>query len=118
MTQQTESTSKHEEQEEMESFTIPQQQPEVTESKGFTFTLDDIPPSKWRERTIEFKSWLLLKEQKLGSNVRQILSRFVLRFIGILHDWWVNLGEYRQLQFLQTPSEEQALSHVYQEFCG
>lgn len=118
MTQQMDSTSKHEEQEEMESFTILQQQPEATEIKGFTFTLNDIPPPKWGERMLEFKSWLLLKEQKPGSNVRQILSRLVLRFTGILHDWWGNLREYRQLQFLQTLSVEQALIHVYQEFYG
>ena len=67
---------------------------------------------------LQFKSWLLLKEHKPGSNVRQILSRFVLRFTEILHDWCTNLGEYCQLQFLQAANVEQALGYVYQEFCG
>ena len=41
--------------------------PQKRKSKGSnfqTFTLDDLPPSKWRERFQEFQAWLSLKSQR------------------------------------------------------
>ncbi|GMN67565.1 hypothetical protein TIFTF001_036628, partial [Ficus carica] len=81
-------------------------------------TLDDIPPSQWRDRFQEFKAFLFLQIQKPHAQTREILLDFASRFTGILSDWWISLGEYRQLMFLQTESIEAALSQLYAEFCG
>ncbi|GMN28523.1 hypothetical protein TIFTF001_041183 [Ficus carica] len=81
-------------------------------------TLDDIPPSKWRDRFQEFNAFLFLQVQKPNSQIGKILLDFVSRFTGILYDWWISLGEYRQLMFLQTESIKITLSQLYTEFCG
>ncbi|GMN56938.1 hypothetical protein TIFTF001_026049 [Ficus carica] len=78
----------------------------------------DIPPSQWRDRFQEFKAFLFLQIQKPHAQTREILLDFASRFTGILSDWWISLGEYRQLMFLQTESIEAALSQLYAEFCG
>ncbi|GMN18942.1 hypothetical protein TIFTF001_046875 [Ficus carica] len=57
-------------------------------------------------------------DEKPNAQSRQILLDFVSRFAGILQDWWMSLGEYRQLIFLQTNSVEGALAQLYSEFCG
>ncbi|GMN47840.1 hypothetical protein TIFTF001_017025 [Ficus carica] len=89
----------------------------ATNGKPQTFTLDDIPPSKWRDRFQEFKAFLVLQIQKPNSQSGAILLNFVSRFVEILQDWWMSLGEYRQLIFLQTESVEGALAQLYSEFC-
>ncbi|GJS47542.1 putative zinc finger, CCHC-type containing protein [Tanacetum coccineum] len=60
------------------------------------FTFDDVPPSKWRERSIEMLTWLQ----------------------GRLRDWYHSLGEYRQLQIQQSISPEAFMSIIYSEFIG
>ena len=50
--------------------------------------------------------------------MHQVLISFAYRFIGTLQDWWIELGEYRQLQFLQMPNVESALRLVFLEFYG
>ncbi|KAL5580723.1 hypothetical protein UlMin_013165 [Ulmus minor] len=96
-----------------------QAEPKASDQFMFqTFTLDDLPPSKWRTRFQEFRAWTLLEAQKPRAHPRTILLQFVSRFTGILQDWWINLGEYRQIQFLQIASVELALDHIYTEFCG
>ncbi|KAF4365976.1 hypothetical protein F8388_019220 [Cannabis sativa] len=47
-------------------------------SKFQTFTLDDIPPSKWRERFQEFQAWLSLETQKPQAQTGTILLNFAL----------------------------------------
>ncbi|GMN60043.1 hypothetical protein TIFTF001_029145 [Ficus carica] len=49
-------------------------------------TLDDIPPSQWRDRFQEFKAFLFLQVQKPQSQPREILLDFASRFTGILYD--------------------------------
>ncbi|GMN19044.1 hypothetical protein TIFTF001_049884 [Ficus carica] len=90
----------------------------TTNGKVQLITLDDIPPSQWRDRFQEFKAFLFLQIQKPHAQTREILLDFASRFTGILSDWWISLGEYRQLMFLQTESIEAALSQLYAEFCG
>ncbi|KAL5575994.1 hypothetical protein UlMin_017693 [Ulmus minor] len=92
--------------------------PPVPTGKFQTFTLDDLPPSKWRIRFQEFRACTLLEAQKPRAQPRIFLLQFVSRFTGILQDWWINLGEYRKIQFLQIASVELALDHIYTEFCG
>ena len=82
------------------------------------FTLDNLPPTKWRARFHEFKAQTLLEAQKPKMQTQRILLQFVSRFLGILQEWWQSLGEYKQLQFLQVDLVELALIHIYIEFCG
>ncbi|KAL5564654.1 hypothetical protein UlMin_027818 [Ulmus minor] len=104
--------------EEMSTTPPSREAPPVPTGKFQMFTLDDLPPSKWRTRFQEFRAWTLLEAQKPRAQPRTILLQFVSRFTGILQDWWINLGEYRQIQFLQIASVELALDHIYVEFCG
>ncbi|KAL5548138.1 hypothetical protein UlMin_003369 [Ulmus minor] len=104
--------------EEMSTTPPSREAPPVPTGKFQTFTLDDLPPSKWRTRFQEFRAWTLLEAQKPRAQPRTILLQFVSRFTSILQDWWINLGEYRQIQFLQIASVELALDHIYTEFCG
>ncbi|KAL5577277.1 hypothetical protein UlMin_018976 [Ulmus minor] len=104
--------------EEMSTTLSSREVPPVPIGNLQTFTLDDLPPSKWRTRFQEFKAWTLLEAQKPRAQSRTILLQFVSRFTGILQDWWINLEEYRQIQFLQIASVELALDHIYTEFCG
>ncbi|KAL5553210.1 hypothetical protein UlMin_040611 [Ulmus minor] len=73
---------------------------------------------KASDQFIEFRAWTLLEAQKPRAQPITILLQFVSRFTGILQDWWINLGEYRQIQFLQITLVELALDHIYAEFCG
>ena len=36
----------------------------------------------------------------------------------ILYDWWKKLGEYRQLEILNSQSALGALAAIKDEFCG
>ena len=76
----------------------PRQQPRATQnSKFITFTIDDIPPSQWRQRFQEFKAWIIIETQRPGITPQGVLFSFASRFTGTLHEWWTSLGEYRQL---------------------
>ncbi|GKD54736.1 hypothetical protein Tco_1288123 [Tanacetum coccineum] len=66
------------------------------------FTFDDIPPSKWRERSIEMLTWCTAELQYYTIDV--VIKRFLTRLQGRLRDWYHSLGEYRQLQIQQSIS--------------
>ncbi|GJX60433.1 putative reverse transcriptase domain, viral movement protein [Tanacetum coccineum] len=63
------------------------------------FTFDDVPPSKWRERSIEMLTWCTAELQYYTIDV--VIKRFLTRLQGRLRDWYHSLGEYRQLQIQQ-----------------
>ncbi|GMN71572.1 hypothetical protein TIFTF001_055167, partial [Ficus carica] len=107
-------------QDETPEVTQQPRQPAQTSKTTFNgkVQLITLPHSQWRDRFQEFKAFLFLQVQKSHSQPREILLDFASRFTGILYDWWVSLGEYRQLMFLQTESIEAALSQLYAEFCG
>ena len=79
---------------ESESFpTIQEHQRSTQSSKFTTFTLDDIPPSKWRQQFQEVKAWILVEAQRPIITTKEVIISFVSRFTGILQDWWNNQGE-------------------------
>ncbi|PWA40491.1 zinc finger, CCHC-type [Artemisia annua] len=80
------------------------------------FTFDDIPPSKWRERSIEMLTWCTVKMQYYS--IDTVIKRFVTRLQGRLRDWYQSLGEYRQLQLQQSNSPEEFIGIIYSEFIG
>ncbi|KAL8199326.1 hypothetical protein R6Q57_012894 [Mikania cordata] len=59
------------------------------------FTFDDIPPSKWRERSIEMPTWCSAELQFYDIDI--VIKSFLTRCQGRLRDWYLSLGEYRQL---------------------
>ncbi|GKC41110.1 putative zinc finger, CCHC-type containing protein [Tanacetum coccineum] len=80
------------------------------------FTFDDVPPSKWRERSIEMLTWCTAELQYYTIDV--VIKRFLTRLQGRLRDWYHSLGEYRQLQIQQSISPEAFMSIIYSEFIG
>ena len=61
------------EDEEMSTAPPSRESPLVPTGKFQTFTLDDLPPSKWQTRFQEFKARTLLEAQKPGAQPRTIL---------------------------------------------
>ncbi|GJZ50584.1 hypothetical protein Tco_0604774 [Tanacetum coccineum] len=59
------------------------------------FTFDNVPPLKWRERSIEMLTWCTAELQYYSIDVG--IKRFLTRLQGRLRDWYHGLGEYRQL---------------------
>ncbi|GJS47538.1 putative zinc finger, CCHC-type containing protein [Tanacetum coccineum] len=80
------------------------------------FTFDDVPPSKWRERSIEMLTWCTAELQYYTIDI--VIKRFLTRLQGRLRDWYHSLGEYRQLQIQQSISPEAFMSTIYSEFIG
>ncbi|KAJ9550757.1 hypothetical protein OSB04_014802 [Centaurea solstitialis] len=81
-----------------------------------TFTFDDIPPSQWRDRSMEMLTWCTAELQHY--DIEMVVKRFLTRIQGRLRDWYMSLGEYRQMQLLQSPSPEALLHTIYAEFIG
>ena len=48
---------------------------------------------------------------------QSVLREFCSRFTGSLRDWFESLGEYRQLQLIQTTIAT-ALTVIYEQFIG
>lgn len=46
------------------------------------------------------------------------MREFVSKFIGTLRDWYRNLGEYRQLQFVRSTTIGMAMGAIFKEFLG
>ena len=109
----------HPDDEEFSSSTNPQTQvPSFKSSnsgKVHMFTVDDLPVSKWRERFQEFEAWVLVEMQNPSNTPQSILTNFASRVSGILYDWWKKLGEYRQLEILNSPSALGALAAIKDE---
>ncbi|GKA69217.1 putative zinc finger, CCHC-type containing protein, partial [Tanacetum coccineum] len=80
------------------------------------FTFDDVPPSKWHERSIEMLTWCTAELQYYTIDV--VIKRFLTRLQGRLRDWYHSLGEYRQLQIQQSISPEAFMSIIYSKFIG
>jgi hypothetical protein len=55
-------------------------------STGGYFTLDDIPRVKWRDRILEFHSWLTSYMLKDGATLKDVLQQFSAKFSGTLWD--------------------------------
>ena len=48
------------------------------------FTLDDVPPSKYRDRFLEFKAWIHSQTLLPGANLKDVLENFLARMTGKL----------------------------------
>ncbi|KAH9649259.1 hypothetical protein KPL70_025917 [Citrus sinensis] len=81
------------------------------------FTFDDIPHHKWAARLQEFAAWIDLQGTKPNAQPQAVLHEFMARSTGSLRDWLESLGEYRQLQFMES-SIGTALNLIHEQFIG
>ncbi|KAH9769430.1 hypothetical protein KPL71_011998 [Citrus sinensis] len=86
-------------------------------SSASWFTFDDIPCHKWPARLQEFAAWIDLQRTKPNAQSQAVLREFMVRSMGSLRDWLESLGEYRQLQFMQSPVGT-ALNIIHEQFIG
>ncbi|GKC39552.1 putative zinc finger, CCHC-type containing protein, partial [Tanacetum coccineum] len=80
------------------------------------FTFDDVPPLKWRERSIEMLTWCTIELQYYTIDV--VIKIFLTRLQGRLRGWNHSLGEYHQLQIQQSISPKAFMSIIYSKFIG
>ncbi|KAH9792654.1 hypothetical protein KPL71_004216 [Citrus sinensis] len=66
------------------------------------FTFDDIPRHRWPTRLQEFAAWIDLQGTKPNAQSQAVFREFMARSTGSLRDSLESLGEYRQLQFMQS----------------
>ncbi|RDX67921.1 hypothetical protein CR513_53146, partial [Mucuna pruriens] len=76
------------------------------------FTLDDIPPSRWRRRLIEFGAWLDTRLMKDPDSYK-VIEEFFCRMTGTLKEWYYNLGVFHQLE-----TSAAVLGALHKEFIG
>ncbi|KAH9686151.1 hypothetical protein KPL70_014258 [Citrus sinensis] len=86
-------------------------------SSASWFTFDDIPHHKWATRLQEFTAWIDLQGTKPNAQPQAVLREFMARSTGSLRDWLESLGEYRQLQFMESPIGT-ALNIIHEQFIG
>ncbi|KAH9680032.1 hypothetical protein KPL71_026386 [Citrus sinensis] len=86
-------------------------------SSASWFTFDDIPRHKWAARLQEFTAWIDLQGTKPNAQPQAVLREFMARSTGSLRDWLESLGEYRQLQFMESPIGT-ALNLIHEQFIG
>ncbi|KAH9801824.1 hypothetical protein KPL71_001170 [Citrus sinensis] len=86
-------------------------------SSASWFTFDDIPRHKWAARLQEFAAWIDLQGTKPNAQPQAVLREFMARSMGSLRDWLESLGEYRQLQFMESPVGT-ALNIIHEQFIG
>ncbi|KAH9769452.1 hypothetical protein KPL71_012007 [Citrus sinensis] len=86
-------------------------------SSASWFTFDDIPRHKWSARLQEFAAWIDLQGTKPNAQTQAVLREFMARSTGSLRDWLESLGEYRQIQFMESPIGT-ALNIIHEQFIG
>ncbi|KAH9792543.1 hypothetical protein KPL71_004164 [Citrus sinensis] len=86
-------------------------------SSASWFTFDDIPRHKWAARLQEFAAWIDLQGTKPNAQPQAVLREFMARSTGSLRDWLESLGEYRQLQFMESLIGT-TLNLIHEQFIG
>ena len=94
---------------------VPENSSKPSSSPWFTF--DDIPRHKWQARHQEFTAWIDVQMTRPHAQSQNVLREFCSRFTSSLRDWFESLGEYRQLQLIQTTIPI-ALAVIYEQFIG
>ncbi|KAH9769355.1 hypothetical protein KPL71_011965 [Citrus sinensis] len=84
-------------------------------SSASWFTFDDIPRHKWPTHLQEFTTWIDLQGTKPNAHPKSVLREFMARSTGSLRDWLATLGEYRQIQFMQSLIGT-ALNIIHEQF--
>ncbi|RDX66831.1 hypothetical protein CR513_54356, partial [Mucuna pruriens] len=92
---------------EEEVISSPPQHGPQKPNNGPWFTLDDIPPNKWRSKLIEF-----------GSDPYKVIEEFLCRITGTLKHWYHGLGTVRQDQLHNLGTAAVVLGVLHEEFIG
>ncbi|KAH9668396.1 hypothetical protein KPL70_021399 [Citrus sinensis] len=84
--------------------------------------VDDNPSDQTSQtdpaaRLQEFAAWIDLQGTKPNAHPQAVLRKFMARSTGSLRDWLESLGEYRQLQFMESPVGT-ALNLIHEQFIG
>ncbi|KAJ0106217.1 hypothetical protein Patl1_18553 [Pistacia atlantica] len=90
----------------------------IPPSSGPWFNLDDHHPSKWRMKIHEIYTRAQTELIKPNATLLAVFEAIVARFMGILKQWWNNLGPYRQRQVIEVQSPEQFIGFILKEFIG
>ncbi|KDP35798.1 hypothetical protein JCGZ_10434 [Jatropha curcas] len=100
------------------STTLPSDLPTPSRpTLGPWFTFDAIPPSKWRNRILEFNAWLDTQMTIPHASLKKVLVEFSSRFTGSLKEWFFSaLSEYEQKKFLTEESISAALVTIHTQF--
>ncbi|ESQ47393.1 hypothetical protein EUTSA_v10028344mg [Eutrema salsugineum] len=83
---------------------------------GFSF--DNVPPSKWRDKIYEMHAWLTEQLLNPGATLPTVIDKLISKFQGRLRQWWISLGDYRQLHIRQSQSVDTVIGHIHNEFLG
>ncbi|RDX61624.1 hypothetical protein CR513_60128, partial [Mucuna pruriens] len=102
---------------EEEVISSPPQHGPPKPNSGSWFTLDDIPPNKWRSRLIKFGAWLDTKILK-DSDPYKVIEEFCCQMTGTLKAWNHNLGAIRQDQLHNLGTTAAVLGVLHEEFIG
>ncbi|KAH9686192.1 hypothetical protein KPL70_014278 [Citrus sinensis] len=78
-----------------------------------TESAPSVPPARHQE----FTARIDVKMTSPNAQSHNVLREFCSRFTGSLRDWFESLGEYRQLQLIQTTIPI-ALAVIYEQFIG
>ncbi|CAI8595172.1 unnamed protein product [Vicia faba] len=93
--------------------------PERTKPNGGPwFTFDDIPPSRWRKRLLEFGAWLDTQMMKTNADSYKVIEEFCCRMTGTMKEWYHNLGAFKQDELHRLESTANILGVLHQEFIG
>ncbi|KAL2541644.1 putative zinc finger protein [Abeliophyllum distichum] len=87
-------------------------------SSSVKFTLDNVPPQKWKTRFQEMQAWCFAELQRLHMTHSTVIKSFLARLTGFMKDWFDSLGQYHQLQYLNAPTVDEFMNALYWEFCG
>ncbi|KDP34893.1 hypothetical protein JCGZ_09181 [Jatropha curcas] len=85
-------------------------------ASGPWFTLDDVPPSKWRNKILEFNAWLDLQMVDPRADLKTVLTEFTSRFTGSIQEWFSSLSEYSKKQFVTIDTVDKALALIHTQF--
>ncbi|KAI5444710.1 hypothetical protein KIW84_013112 [Lathyrus oleraceus] len=103
------------EEESPEETLIPER---IKPNGGPWFTFDDIPPSRWRKRLLEFGAWLDTQMMKTSAYSYKIIEEFCCRMTGTMKEWYHNLGTFKQDELHRLETTTNILCVLHREFIG
>ncbi|KAI5405968.1 hypothetical protein KIW84_052642 [Lathyrus oleraceus] len=103
------------EEESPEETLIPER---IKPNGGPWFTFDDIPPSRWRKRLLEFGVWLDTQMMKTSEDSYKIIEEFCCRMTGTMKEWYHNLGTFKQDELHHLETTANILGVLHREFIG
>ncbi|KAL2513329.1 putative zinc finger protein [Abeliophyllum distichum] len=81
------------------------------------FTFDDVPLHKWKTRFQKMQAWCFAELQRPNMTHAAVIKSFLARLTSFIKVWFDSLGQYHQLQYLNTPTVEGFIGALYWKFC-